>query len=170
MYEVRDKCNPVIDNSTYHSLVKLQVSNITYNITLPFSTSDQSASIGSGFFIDPEHILTAAHVIRESSTVKIQLPKHGQTYFEGEIKCVYPDFDLALLKIKGHRNKDYLQLGDSDALTLGLTVYALGYPDDSTVPLSTKGTISGLRDDNIQTDAALNPGNSGGPLIGLSPR
>ena len=43
--------NIVIDDSTYYSLVKIQVSNIKYNVALPFSTSDQSASIGSGFFI-----------------------------------------------------------------------------------------------------------------------
>lgn len=141
------------------------VSNIKYNIGLPFSTSEQSASIGSGFFISDRHILTAAHVIRESSSFMIQLPAHGQKYFEGEIVSVYPDFDLALLKINNYTSKNYLPLGDSDRLTLGLTVFALGYPDDSTVPLSTKGTISGLRDDNIQTDAALNPGNSGGPLL-----
>ena len=157
--------NTTINDTTYYSLVKLMVSNIKYNIGLPFSTSEQSASIGSGFFISDRHILTAAHVIRESSSFMIQLPAHGQKYFEGEIVSVYPDFDLALLKINNYTSKNYLPLGDSDRLTLGLTVFALGYPDDSTVPLSTKGTISGLRDDNIQTDAALNPGNSGGPLL-----
>lgn len=157
--------NIVIDDSTYYSLVKIQVSNIKYNVALPFSTSDQSASIGSGFFISGQYILTAAHVIRDSSSFAIQLPEHGQKFFDGEIIGVYPDFDLALLKIRGFRSKYYLPLGDSDKLTLGLTVFALGYPDNSTVPLLTKGTISGLRDDNIQTDAALNPGNSGGPLL-----
>jgi S1-C subfamily serine protease len=154
-----------INDETYYSLVKILVSNIKYNVALPFSTSEQSTSIGSGFFISDRHILTAAHVINESSSFVIQLPKHGQKFFEGEILSVYPDFDVALLKIKGYRSNNYLSLGDSDSLTLGLTVFALGYPDDSTVPLSTKGTISGLRDDNIQTDAALNPGNSGGPLL-----
>ena len=155
----------MIPDKVYNSIVKLIVSNVTFDFTQPFNKSDQTISIGTGFLIDDTHILTAAHVIKESNSFIINFPETGKTIFKGDIISVYPDFDLALLKLRNAKSKYFIELGNSDNLKLGETVYALGYPDDSQQPLNTKGTISGLRDDKIQTDAALNKGNSGGPLL-----
>lgn len=146
-------------------MVKLIVSNVKFDFVKPFNKSDQNISIGTGFFIDQHHLLTAAHVIKDSTSFIINFPKTGQTIFKGDIISVYPEFDIALIKLKNATSDYFIELGNSDKLQLGETVYVLGYPDNSQHPLNTKGTISGLRDDKIQTDAALNHGNSGGPLL-----
>ena len=155
----------MIPDKVYNSVVKLVVSNVTFDFSQPFNKSDQNISIGTGFLIDTQHIVTAAHVIRDSNSFIINFPETGQTIFHGDIVAVYPAFDIALLRLKNSKQKNYISLGNSDSLKLGETVYALGYPDNSQQPLNTKGTISGIRDDKIQTDAALNRGNSGGPLL-----
>lgn len=155
----------MIPDNVYNSVVKLIVSNVKFDFVKPFNKSDQMISIGTGFFIDKHHLLTAAHVIRDSTSFIINFPKTGQTIFKGDIISVYPEFDIALIKLKNATSEYFIELGDSDKLQLGGTVYVLGYPDNSQHPLNTKGTISGLRDDKIQMDAALNQGNSGGPLL-----
>ncbi len=155
----------MIPDKVYNSIVKLIVSSVTFDFTQPFNKSDQIVSIGTGFLIDEVHIVTAAHVIKESNSFIINFPETGKNIYKGEIVSVYPAFDLAVLRLTDTKSQNYIPLGNSDSLKLGETVYALGYPDNSQQPLNTKGTISGLRDDKIQTDAALNRGNSGGPLL-----
>ena len=155
----------MIPDNVYNSIVKIIVSNVTFDFTQPFNKSDQTMSIGTGFLIDKQHFLTAAHVIKDSTSFIVNLPNKGQSIYKGTIISVYPEFDIALLKLKDVISNDFIELGNSDKLKLGETVYVLGYPDNSQHPLNTKGTISGIRDDKIQTDAALNHGNSGGPLL-----
>ena len=150
----------------YNATVKLIVSNISFDYEIPYNTSKQQASSGTGFFIDPYHIITCAHVIKDSSNIIINIPKKGKDIYIANIKCVYPEYDLAILNWD-NKSEDYLEISNSDKLNIGDSVLAIGYPDSSETPISTKGTISGLRDDKIQTDAALNPGNSGGPLINI---
>ncbi len=155
----------MIPDIVYNSIVKLIVSNIEFDFKQPYNKSEQNLSIGTGFLIDHDYIVTAAHVIENSKSFIINFPETGQTVFKGDIVSVYPEFDIALIYLNGKKRENFIKLGDSDTLKLGETVYALGYPDNSQQPLNTKGTISGLRDDKIQTDAALNRGNSGGPLL-----
>lgn len=154
-----------VPDRVYQSIVKLNVSNLDFDYSMPFNTSKQGRSIGTGFMISPTHIITAAHVVRECTGFQIGFPKSGKIIYNGRVLCVYPSFDIALLELTDTKAEHYLELGNSDIIERGEVVYAIGYPDDSDQPISTKGTISGLRDDSIQTDAALNGGNSGGPLI-----
>lgn len=155
----------IVPKDVYNSIVKLTISNLDVDYDIPFNTSEQSMSIGTGFMISASELITAAHVVKECMNVSITFPISGKKIYKGEIICVYPDFDIALLRLVDFSVDKWLSLGDSDKLQLGEPVYAIGYPDDSDQPINTKGTISGLRDDNIQTDAALNGGNSGGPLL-----
>jgi serine protease Do len=136
-------------------------------------------SSGSGVIIsDDGYIVTNFHVIEEASSIEVVL-NNNQRFF-AKIIGTDPSTDLALLKIKAS-NLPFVKYGDSDQLTLGEWVLAIGNPFDlnSTV---TAGIVSAkarnigiLHDKNnlqvesfIQTDAAVNPGNSGGALVNLN--
>ena len=150
----------------YNSVIKIINNSIRPNYIIPYSVSEQSQSIGAGFFIDNQgHALTAAHVVENSVELWIKLPKIWTKDFKAEIKSVYPDFDLALIKVLDFKSIDFLELGDSENISLRDIVYTIGYPRNPKYPIITTGTISGKRGDYIQTDTPVNPGNSGGPLL-----
>tara|TARA_B100000575_G_C23143146_1_gene665918 strand:- start:3409 stop:4815 length:1407 start_codon:yes stop_codon:yes gene_type:complete len=150
----------------YNSVVKIINSSITPDIILPYNRNVHTTSQGAGFFFKKNgYILTAAHVIVSSAEIWIKIPNRGQKNFKAKIVGIYPAFDLAILKIIGFNNKYYLELGNSDKLHLRDKVYTIGYPNNPKYPIVTSGTISGTREDYIQTDTPVNPGNSGGPLL-----
>jgi len=128
--------------------------------------------IGSGVIITPDgYIVTNYHVIKGANEVEITL-NNNETY-EAEVVGSVPDSDVALLKIEAE-DLDYISFGDSDQLDLGQWVLAVGNPFNLTSTV-TAGIISAkgrsLSESNsmmqsfIQTDAAVNPGNSGGALV-----
>ena len=155
----------------YNSVVKIISTNIKMDTLIPYNIVSQSKSIGAGFFIDNNaHVLTAAHVVKDTIETWVNIPEYGKKIFRANIICVYPDFDIAIIQVldinqKIIENKFFLTLGDSEELELGQKVYALGYPNNSEYPMRTSGIISGRRDDYIQTDTPINAGNSGGPLL-----
>ncbi len=135
--------------------------------------------VGSGFIIDPDgYVLTNDHVVRGSSGVKVVL-RDGRE-FDGTVVGSDERYDLAVIKIDGPDLPAAL-LGDSDAVLIGEWVVAIGNPFgyllNDPEPTVTAGVVSALhRDiqpsdaaalykDMIQTDAAINRGNSGGPLV-----
>ncbi len=130
-------------------------------------------SLGSGFIIDREgFIVTNNHVIEGADEVTVKIA-NGKEY-KAEIVGKDPSTDLALIKIKPRERLTPLVMGDSDAMAVGNWVVAIGSPFglEQTVTagiVSAKGrTIgSGPYDDFIQTDASINFGNSGGPLLNL---
>jgi len=136
-----------------------------------------SQSLGSGFLInDSGFILTNFHVISGSSRIQVTLSDQTQYY----ATALDPDRsdDLALIKINPKRKLEYLRLGDSDHLQVGQKVLAIGNPFGLEGTL-TVGVVSSIgRSINaerserlqgmIQTDAAINGGNSGGPLLDSS--
>jgi len=129
---------------------------------------------GSGFVIDPDGlILTNYHVVGsrpEKISVKLA---DGSTYKADPLFSERAN-DLALLKISPRKKLPFLKLGDSDDLQVGQKVLAIGNPFGLSGTLTT-GVISALNrsvqaaedtlEDMIQTDAAINRGNSGGPLL-----
>jgi serine protease Do len=127
-------------------------------------------SLGSGFVASPDgYVVTNFHVVRDASEVVVRLV--DQREFKAQVVGTDPKTDLSLLKIDA-RNLSTIPFGDSDKLEVGEPVMTIGNPFglDQTV---TTGIVSakerfigsGPYDDFIQTDAAVNPGNSGGPLI-----
>ncbi|MCW8985008.1 MAG: Do family serine endopeptidase, partial [Thermoanaerobaculales bacterium] len=131
-------------------------------------------SAGSGFFIDSEgELLTNNHVIDDADKIQIQL--NDGTTFDVEVVGRDPATDIAVLRVvKPDRDFPFLALGDSKALRVGEWVVAVGNPlnMDHTVTVgvvSATGRVLGLADNSfenfIQTDAAINFGNSGGPLV-----
>jgi S1-C subfamily serine protease len=129
--------------------------------------------LGSGFIINPDgQILTNNHVVSGSAQVEVTLP--DQTRYKAKILVRDRNNDLALIKIEPNRKLPFLPLGDSERLQVGQKVLAIGNPFGLAGTLTT-GIVSALGrpiqsengqlDGMIQTDAAINSGNSGGPLL-----
>ena len=128
---------------------------------------------GSGVIISPDgYALTNNHVVRGAGRIEGIL--HDGDVAEAEIVGADPDTDLALLRLNGGGHQS-AGLGDSDTLRVGELAIAMGNPLGLQATV-TVGVISALRrtlrgesgrliEDVIQTDAALNPGNSGGALV-----
>jgi serine protease Do len=129
-------------------------------------------TMGSGFIISEDgYILTNNHMVEDAKKVKVELAE-GQKY-DAQIIGTDPESDIALIKIEA-KNLPYLELADSDELEVGEWVLAIGNPLSlsHTVTagiVSAKGRSVGLAnfESFIQTDAAINRGNSGGPLLNL---
>ncbi len=153
-----------------------------FNWFEPFKSPQRSQYYASGFFIDEYgYIVTNFHVVDEAESVQIQIPTFGKERFDVLISGVYPEMDLALLKLKDEDyNKvlktlgkiPFLKLGDSDQVFRTQEVLALGYPLGGQGLKSTHGIVSGFEKIGfatyIQTTAPLNPGNSGGPSLNHS--
>ena len=133
-----------------------------------------SQNLGSGVIVnDDGFILTNYHVI--SGGRQIQVTLDDQTRYNAEALDIDRSDDLALIKIKPRKKLAYLSLGDSDRLQVGQKVLAIGNPFGLEGTL-TAGVVSSIGrsiqanegsrlEGMIQTDAAINGGNSGGPLL-----
>jgi len=131
-------------------------------------------SLGSGFIIDASGlVVTNNHVIADADEITIIL--NDGTKLKAEIIGRDLKTDLALLKVKPDKPLKAVQLGDSDKLRLGEWVVAIGNPFSlggtvtaGIVSARNRDINSGPYDNYIQTDAAINRGNSGGPLFNLN--
>jgi putative serine protease PepD len=137
-------------------------------------TSEGEAT-GSGFVVSSDGlVVTNEHVVDGATQVGVRIGERGELR-AAQVLAADASVDLALLKVDGAQGLPTLDLGDSGAVGVGDPVFAIGKPYGLDHTLTT-GVVSALhRDlqapdgstiaDAIQTDAALNPGNSGGPLL-----
>ena len=143
-----------------------------------FNQSQEVEGIGSGFIIDEEgYIVTNYHVIENSTSVSVLLSTGEEV--GATVVNFDSDKDLAVLKLNdGVEVPGYVELGDSDSVSVGEDVLAVGTPlSTEYAQTCTKGIVSsqsreitladGSTMEAIQTDTAINPGNSGGPLVNL---
>ncbi|WP_343867388.1 DegQ family serine endoprotease [Caenispirillum bisanense] len=132
-----------------------------------------AVGLGSGFVIDGDgHVVTNNHVIEGAENVSIALT--DGTTLKARVIGADDKTDLALLKVDSDRPLPFVQFGDSDTLKVGDWVMAVGNPFGlgGTVTagiVSARGRAlgNGPLDDFIQTDAAINKGNSGGPMFDM---
>jgi S1-C subfamily serine protease len=162
-------------NQAHRAVVEITVSSSQAN---PFGGQEQQQAQGSGFVSDSDgHIVTNEHVVDGASSVSVRF-WNGDTY-KATVLGSDPSTDLAVIKVDAPDSVLHpLTLADSSRLQVGDAAIAIGSPFglEETV---TSGIVSALHremrapnrytiNDSIQTDAAINHGNSGGPLLNSS--
>ena len=164
-------------NSHGNALTTMQVAErVNPSTVLIYASKSSTYGYGTGFFIrENGYIATNAHVVEGSSYISVTL--YTGEVLDAELVGSSVADDLAVLKIKGS-GYPVVRIGDSDALRVGETAIAIGNPSGADAPwTTTQGIISALNREvtvegsasieeltMIQTDAPVNPGNSGGPL------
>lgn len=157
------------------SVVKIEVTSRSPDYFRPWTKRSPSRSSGSGVMISGGRLLTNAHVVQYASQIEVQ-PSGSSTKHEARVVVVAPEMDLALLEFDDPAIAAALPPLEIDAALpeLRQDVTVLGYPVGGDELSITEGIVSrieyaeyyyysrGLR---IQIDAALNPGNSGGPAV-----
>ena len=154
------------------SITTRQIERDQFNRPVP------TRGLGSGVIVDRRgHILTNSHVVEGAEEIKVTLP--DERTFPGTLVGADPFTDLAVVRIEG-KKLPTARLGDSARLSVGETVVAIGNPLwIEGGPTVTVGVVSALGrsmeqpglpilHNLIQTDAAINSGNSGGPLLNLA--
>ncbi len=161
---------------TYKGVVEIAVTS--GGSPTPFGGQQSQQALGSGFVLDEQgHIVTNEHVVDGATSISVRF-SNGKSY-DAQLVGSDPSMDLAVIKVDAPTSVlEPLTLADSDDVAVGDTVVAIGSPFglENTV---TSGIVSALHrqmtspnnfsiDDSIQTDAAINHGNSGGPLLNSS--
>lgn len=173
IHEIYERAAPGVVQVTSTTLIKTAPDPFLDPFGGP-QTEEQKA-LGSGFVIDKAgHIVTNFHVVDGASSIEVSFSDND--HLKAKVVGTDPSTDLAVLQVDAHsRALVPLRLGDSDTVQVGDPVVAIGNPlgEDRSI---TSGIVSALQrrifapngypiDKVIQTDAALNHGNSGGPLI-----
>ncbi|MGH6973036.1 MAG: DegQ family serine endoprotease [Stellaceae bacterium] len=139
----------------------------------PQSLPRHATSLGSGFIIDPSGlVVTNNHVIADADQITVTL--QDDTNFKAEVIGKDSKTDLALLRIKSSKPLPFVKFGDSDKSRVGDWVLAIGNPfglggtvTAGILSARAREINSGPYDDFLQTDAAINRGNSGGPMFNM---
>ncbi len=132
--------------------------------------------LGSGFLISKDGVVvTNNHVVENATDMRVKL-EDGREY-QAELVGSDPMTDIAVIRLKGAKDLPFVEFGDSEALRVGDAVVAVGNPfglggtvTSGIVSAMGRNINSGPYDDYIQTDAAINRGNSGGPLFDTTGR
>lgn len=158
------------------AVVKVSVTYFVFDYESPWNAPAVRAASGTGFIIDGNRIITNAHVVSSSNTVRVQRPSQRRDY-EARVAHIAHDCDLAMLTVADpdfFKDSRPLELGPTPPLNSGVEV--IGFPIGGDRVSITRGVVSrkGMdlyshsRIDShmiLQVDAAINPGNSGGPAL-----
>ncbi|MCT8159815.1 Do family serine endopeptidase [Pseudoruegeria sp. SHC-113] len=132
----------------------------------------RSQALGSGFVISADgFVVTNNHVIEGADEILIEFFEGGE--LPAKVIGTDPNTDIALLKVESDEPLDFVEFGNSDVARVGDWVMAMGNPLGQGFSVSAgiisarNRALSGSYDDYIQTDAAINRGNSGGPLFNM---
>ena len=148
----------------------LSVADVVENALLSVVQIIAGSGAGTGFIINEDGLVaTNRHVVDGTDRVTVRLASGvtAQASVVERHRCL----DLAYLQVESGELLVPTAIGDSDDIRVGETVIAIGFPLGQTLglePTVSVGIVSAKRGDRIQTDASLNPGNSGGPLLNTS--
>ena len=128
---------------------------------------------GTGFIVSPDGIVvTNEHVIGGDTKTQVRVGT-GSEIFKADVIDKDSTLDIAFIRIDSNKQFDALPMGEIGKVRVGEQIIAIGFPyfgagsSINSPPSVTIGIVSAIRDTMIQTDAALNPGNSGGPLLNM---
>ena len=131
-----------------------------------------TSALGSGFVVSEDgYVVTNNHVIEGADEILVEFPDLSE--YSAKVVGIDKNIDIALLKIETDEPLPFVKFGDSDLARVGDWVMAIGNPLGQGFSVSAgiisarNRTLSGSYDDYIQTDAAINRGNSGGPLFNM---
>jgi len=169
-FDAEEQENIGVYKKALPSVVNITSTEVAYNF---FYQPVPQQGQGSGFILDTQgHILTNNHVIDNAQSVEVTL--WNKKRYKATVIGADRNHDIALLQIRGATDLQPATLADSKNLMVGQRVYAIGNPFGFSGTM-TRGIISAIRsigmpsgnkiEDAIQTDASVNPGNSGGPLL-----
>ena len=169
-YDAEEQENIAVYKRALPSVVNITSTAVAYDF---FYRPVPQQGQGSGFILDRQgHILTNNHVVENAQLVEVTLSNKKK--YKAQVIGVDTSHDLALLQIQNVPDLQPATLADSRGIQVGQRVYAIGNPFGFSGTM-TRGIISALRsvatpngskiDNAIQTDASVNPGNSGGPLL-----
>lgn len=180
------------NDSVARSMARIDSSGHVFQWDRPYARDQPSKGVGSASVVDvgmphagestatagqktrdgkgDVYLLTAYHVVEDADRVWATFSAVSSTRFEATIVGANPEIDVALLRVSNVPNDvrnrlEHLEWGDSDRLKSNQTVIAAGFPLAKNMVKRTQGILSGMEEGNMQIDASVNPGNSGGPLL-----
>ena len=147
----------------------LSVADVTENALPNIVQIIAGSGAGTGFIINEDGLtVTNRHVVQGNNRVTVRLAT-GERH-QGIVTRRHSMLDLAYVNIDSQRRFKPIAIGDSNRIRVGEDVIAIGFPLDQSLgldPTVSVGIISAKRNNLLQTDASLNPGNSGGPLLDM---
>jgi len=174
--ESHTKCNYADADGYSNSVCMIKAAKVGTNWAEPYLRGNRQNAVGTGFVVNfrgARVILTNDHVIRDATKLQAFFPSEGAKPFELSLIADSPENDLAMLVLSEEpAHLEALTLGDSDGFTDGSLVECVGYPGGQDGQKVAGGRFSGVQmmgaTEYMQTDTALNHGNSGGPMVSIS--
>ncbi|GGD01331.1 Do family serine endopeptidase [Aquisalinus flavus] len=169
-----ERLTPAVVNISSAQTVNADFGNNTQMEQFEEKFGSQATSLGSGFIIDPDGIVvTNKHVVEKADEITVTL-SNGDEY-KAEVVAMDRETDLAVLRMETDERMPFVDFGSSNGARVGEWVVAIGNPfglggsvSVGIISARNRDIRAGLYDDFIQTDAAINRGNSGGPLFNMA--